>query len=202
MIIDPVVCRGRAVADIADAACKGGATIIQLRNKHDDILCVKEQALSIQKVLEGSDVPFIINDYVDLVKELDLDGVHIGQEDGSPEDARRIIGGDKVLGLTAFSKAHYDAIDPSNVDYVGTGPFYATKTKPNKAVLGLQGFTDLMKYAPVPVVGIGGITPTNSAAVIEAGAQGVAMMRAVSEADDPTAATRLFVDVVQGVSND
>ena len=179
--------------DVVSMAVKGRATIVQLRNKSGERDVIKAQACAIQKVLQGTNIPFILNDHVELAAEIGADGVHIGQDDISVQSARAIIGKDKILGLTAFTAAHFTALDPAIVDYAGTGPFYATKTKPDKPVLGADGFSVLVKQSPVPVVGIGGITPENQYAVLAAGAKGVAMMRSISEADDPRAATQAFI---------
>ncbi|MBI1301742.1 MAG: thiamine phosphate synthase [Alphaproteobacteria bacterium] len=196
-IADPHVCGDRPVEDVVKAAVEGGATMVQLRNKEDDLDIIEKQALNIKKVLSGTNIPFLINDYVDLANELDLDGVHIGQGDMEPEQARRIIGKDKILGLTAYTEKHFEKIDPKIVDYAGTGPFYATLTKPGKAVLGPEKFSDLIECTTVPVVGIGGITPENADKVIECGAHGVAMMRSVSESDNPASVVREFVRVIR-----
>ena len=197
-IADSSVCAGRPVEDVVAAAVKGGATMVQLRNKICTRDIVANEARRVQGVLADSDVPFIINDHVELAAEIGADGVHIGQEDMSAKEARNIIGTDTILGLTAFTRTHYDAFDHEIIDYVGTGPFHATLTKPDKPVLGADGFAQLAKSSPVPVVGIGGITPDNAGDVIAAGAQGVAMMRAVSEAADPEIAARYFVKAVEG----
>lgn len=197
VIIDPATCNNRQVEDVARQACAGGATMMQLRNKSDDLNVVEQQATAIQRVLDGSDISFILNDHVELAAKINADGVHIGQEDMSAREARAMIGADKILGLTAFAEEHYAAIDKSIVDYVGTGPFYPTLTKPDKAVLGAEKFKDLITKAPLPVVGIGGITPQNAPAVIDAGADGVAMMRAVTAAEDIKQATRDFVHAVE-----
>lgn len=202
VIIDPSVCNGRSVEDVAVAAMRGGATMIQLRNKADSMAVVKGQALAIQQALADSSVPFIMNDHVELATEVNADGVHIGQDDMSAAQAREIIGTDKILGLTAFTRAHYDDIDPSIVDYVGTGPFYPTLTKPDKEVLGAERFALLAIDSPVPVVGIGGITPDNADCVIKAGANGVAMMRAVTAADNVEHAVRDFVAAVEGARHE
>lgn len=197
VIIDPATCNNRQVEEVARRARAGGATMMQLRNKSDDLNVVEQQATAIQRVLDGSDISFILNDHVELAAKINADGVHIGQEDMSAREARNIIGADKILGLTAFTDEHYAAIDDNVVDYVGTGPFYPTLTKPDKAVLGAEKFKDLITKAPVPVVGIGGITPQNAPAVIDAGADGVAMMRAVTASEDITQATRAFVRAVE-----
>ncbi len=196
-IADPSVCRDRPIEQVVFDAVQGGATLIQLRNKSGNLKEIENQALKIKKVLSDTNVPFIINDYVDIAVSIDADGVHIGQGDLSPEAARGKIGAGKILGLTAYTRDHYAAIDTKIVDYVGTGPVYPTKTKPDKPVLGLDGFAELIKYAPVPIVGIGGITGRNANSVIKAGANGVAMMRGISEADDVKAAAREFVKEVR-----
>ncbi len=197
-IADPHCCGGRAIEDVVLAAIRGGATMIQLRNKVDTPKIVKAQASSLKSLLGNLSVPFILNDYVDLAAEIGADGVHIGQDDMSAQEARKIIGNDRILGVTAFTADHYAAIQPEITDYVGTGPFFATQTKPDKPVLGADGFRKLASLAPVPVVGIGGITPDNAAQVIKCGANGVAMMRAISEADDPKIAASRFVLAVKG----
>lgn len=184
-VADPSVCGGRPVEHVVAEAIKGGVTMVQLRNKIDPIEIVEEQANLIQNITAEAGIPFLINDYVELAAKIQADGVHIGQDDMSAYEARKIIGDSAILGVTAFTRTHYDALDPVVVDYVGTGPFYTTKTKPDKDVLGQDGFAALVAFAPVPVVGIGGITQDNAAEVIRAGAQGVAMMRSISEAEDP-----------------
>lgn len=197
LVADPSVCGGRAVEDIVALAVRGGVTMVQLRNKIDPLDVVEEQARAVQDVLKGTGVPFILNDHVELAAKINADGVHIGQEDMGALHARAMIGDNKILGLTAFSRAHYDGVDPRIIDYVGTGPFFATQTKPDKPVLGAEGFAEIIKYAPVPVVGIGGITPENAGQVIRCGARGVAMMRSVSAAQDVEGAACQFVKIIR-----
>lgn len=196
-VLDPAVCGGCAIEDVAEQAIKGGITMLQLRNKCDAPDIVLSQAQSLKAILADSSIPFIMNDHVEIAAKVQADGVHIGQGDMSAMRAREIIGDDVILGLTAYSHDHYDAINPKIIDYVGTGPYFPTLTKPDKAVLGADGFAELVKDSPVPVVGIGGITPENAGQVIKGGAQGVAMMRAISESDNPVAAARRFVCAVQ-----
>ncbi len=192
-IADPSACGGRAIEAILRAAIKGGASMVQLRNKSRDLAVIESQAIVIQEILAESAIPFIINDHAELAAKIGADGVHIGQEDMSAARARDILGGEAILGVTAFTKEHFADIDSSIVDYVGTGPCYPTLTKPDKEVLGIKRFAELAKDSPVPVVGIGGITPENAGKIIKAGASGVAMMRSISMADDPEIAARAFL---------
>ena len=190
-IIDPECCAGRDMAGIVDAAIQGGVTMVQYRDKHNAPDIVKNHAACLKESIAGR-VPFIINDYVDIAVQIDADGVHIGQGDMDPVQARDLIGSDKILGLTAFTPYHIRAVDPDIIDYIGTGPVYPTQTDKGKPVLGAERFGKLVELSPVPVVGIGGITAGTASAVIRAGANGVAVMRCIGQSDDPLAAARQF----------
>jgi thiamine-phosphate pyrophosphorylase len=200
VIIDPSICGDEQVSEVTRAVLDGGATFVQLRNKKDFDDVVEKQAHRIMDILADSaysNVTFVIDDRTELAARLNVDGVHIGQDDIDYKQARKLIGEDKILGLTAFTYEHYAAVDTSQVDYLGTGPVFPTLTKPDKAVLGLDGFASLAKKAPILVVGLGGITPENAGAVIKAGADGVAMIRAVVGVEDPKKATQEFTRVVK-----
>ncbi len=191
-ILDPSVCAGRDPSCVAQAAIRGGVTMLQLRDKSGDEGAVVALVEKLLPLTMQANIPLLVNDYAKLSRDSGADGVHLGQDDMSPEEAREILGPDKIIGVTAFEEAHFRALDPAIVDYAGTGPFYPTQTDKGKLVLGAAEFGRLRALSPVPVVGIGGITPDNAAAVIEAGADGVAMMRAISEAPDPEAMARAF----------
>ena len=164
--------------------------MIQLRDKSD-------QVLAHARALKGLNlpVPLLINDHVDVAKDVDADGVHLGQGDMDVAKARRLLGPDKIIGLTAYNEAQIEGVDPAIVDYIGTGPVYATKTDKGKPVLGAQPFGKLAALSRVPVVGIGGVAPENALPVLHAGAAGVAMMRSISEAEDVGAAARAFTEI-------
>lgn len=178
------------------AAVRGGAAMVQYRNKSDDRRMIAAQAAMLCEILAGTNVPFLINDYVDIALAVGADGVHLGQGDASPKEARALLGENAIIGQTAFTQEHIKAVDPAVVDYIGTGPFYPTQTDKGKPVLGAEKFRALAALSPVPVVGIGGITPENAKDVLEAGAAGVAMMRSISEAQDVEAAARAFKELV------
>lgn len=193
-IADPSLCGGRDVVDVVMQAVAGGATMVQLRNKSGNMAEFLAQGAVLAEVLKVRGVPFLINDDIEVAFAVEADGVHLGQGDAHPSLARARLGEKAIIGQTAFTPEHIAALDPC-VDYIGTGPFYATKTDKGKPVLGAEKFAALVKLSPVLVVGIGGITPDNAAAVLAAGANGVAMMRSVSEADDPKAAVERFVKI-------
>lgn len=196
-IADPAVCAGRDVLDIVRQAAAGGATMVQLRNKTCDARTILAQAKNLKEILRPFNIPLIINDRADIALAADADGVHLGQGDLPPEAARALLGPGKIIGITAFEAAHFKAIDLACVDYAGTGPFYPTRTKPDKAVLGPQRFKALAALSPVPVVAIGGITPENAADALACGAAGVAMMRSISEAANPREAAEAFSKVLK-----
>lgn len=191
-VADPACCGGRAIEDVVMAAVKGGVSVVQYRNKSGDMREIAAQAALLCEMLSGTNVPFLINDYVDIALAVGADGVHLGQGDARPDEARAILGRNVIIGQTAFTAEHIGAVDPAVVDYIGTGPFYPTQTDKGKPVMGAEKFRALAAFSPVPVVGIGGITPENALDVLEAGAAGVAMMRSISEAQDVEAAARAF----------
>ena len=191
-VLDPSLCAERDPFDVARAALKGGVSMLQFRDKSGDIVETPALAKKLFSLTRGIGVPFIVNDDVEMARMIGADGVHLGQEDMKPEQARDILGPQAIIGVTAFEAKQIEAIDPDIVDYIGVGPFYETKTDKGKPVLGAEKFAALVKISPVPMVGIGGITPKNSGAVIKAGADGVAMMRSISEAENPEQAARNF----------
>ncbi len=195
-VLDPACCKGRDVADVALSAVRGRVTMIQLRYKSGNMLEFLAQAGLLCELLKPYGIPFLINDNVDVAFAVGADGVHLGQTDTPPLEARKRLGPSAIIGQTAFTANHMRAVDPAVVDYVGTGPFFPTLTDKGKPVLGPLAFKALVALSPVPVVGIGGITPDNMAHVIACGASGVAMMRSISEAEDPEAATQAFVSRV------
>lgn len=191
-VLDPTACAGRDPVDVARSAIAGGVTMLQLRVKTDDHDYMLGLAQQILPLTRAAGIPLLINDYVDIALKCGADGVHLGQGDMPAETARKFVGEGAIIGVTAFEPSHFQSINPEIVDYAGTGPFYPTETKKGKPVLGAKEFAALVKISPVPVVGIGGITPDNFKPVLEAGADGVAMMRSVSEAADPQGAARSF----------
>lgn len=176
-------------------AVRGGATMVQLRDKSGDLDAIEAYGRELLEVLKPHSVPLLINDHVEIAARINAQGAHIGQGDIDPAHAREIIGADAILGLTAFNADHFAALDAVLVDYVGTGPVYPTKTDKGKPVIGPEGLARMVGLSSVPMVGIGGITPENARDVFDAGVQGVAMMRAISGANNPEAAARAFADI-------
>ena len=196
-IVDPSLCGGRDIAEVVALAVKGGATMIQLRNKTADADEIAAQGRALLNVLRPGPVPLLINDYPDVAADIGADGVHIGQGDVAPEEARAILGPDAIVGLTAFTEGHFSALDPEIIDYVGTGPVYPTLTDKGKSVMGINNLANFVQLSPVPVVGIGGITSETADDVFQTGAVGVAMIRAISGAEHPDIAAHDFVQIAR-----
>ncbi len=191
-VADSSLCDGRDIRDVVRAAAQGGVTMVQLRDKKGDAAAFLQTAKDLLAILKPFNIPLLINDRPDIALAANADGVHLGQGDMKPAEARKLLGPNAIIGLTAFADEHFKNLDSAVVDYAGTGPFYPTQTDKGKPVLGPGEFARLVKLSPVPVVGIGGITPDNAAPVLRAGAAGVAMMRSVSEAARPEEVVKDF----------
>jgi thiamine-phosphate pyrophosphorylase len=204
-IVDPERAGGYAIADLAARCARGGATLVQLRNKHSETRALIEEARAIKQALAPFAVPFVVNDRVDVAMASGADGVHLGQDDMAVEDARRLLGPNAIIGLSIKSVAEAEAARLDLVDYVGSGGVYATSSKQQKnAPIGPAGLARvvaaLRRRAPVlPVCGIAGIDASNAAEVIAAGADGVAVISALSLVPSPETAARQLRDIVDGV---
>lgn len=174
--------------DQVRAALQGGASFVQYRNKAFQ-LSAYEELRRIRDVCRINGVPFVINDDVLLAKAIDADGVHLGQEDGNPREARTILGPAALIGVSLSTLDELGRTDLVPCDYVGCGPVFATGTKADaKPVRGIAGLQKIVTQAPLPVVAIGGITAARVGDCLRAGAAGVAVISAVSRATDPIAA--------------
>ncbi|MFH0346427.1 thiamine phosphate synthase [Bacillus vallismortis] len=186
---------------VVQKALKGGATLYQFREKGGDALTGEariEFAKNVQEACHEAGVPFIVNDDVELALKLKADGVHIGQEDASAKEVRSAIG-DMILGVSAHTMSEVKQAEEDGADYIGLGPIYPTETKKDtKAVQGVSLIEAVRRQGiGIPIVGIGGITIENAAPVIQAGADGVSMISAISQTDDPEGAARKFYEDIQ-----
>ena len=199
-ILDPERARGRDLAALARAAVGGGCTLLQYRDKHAPTRTLVERARAIKAALAGTGVPLLVNDRVDVALAAQADGVHVGQDDMHPDDARRLLGPAAIVGLTLKTEGQADALAGLAVDYGCIGGVFATTSKDNPAPpVGLDGFARIAaraRRAGCPVGAIAGIDETNAAGVIGAGADGVAVISAIFSAQDPEAAARRLRAVV------
>ena len=204
-ILDPSRCQGRPLDRLAEEAADGGVTVFQLRNKSGSTRDMVKQARAILEVTRPRGIPLLINDRVDVALAAGADGVHVGNDDMAPEDARKLLGDDAILGLTIHSKEEAQADDVGLADYFGVGGVFATASKNNpNPPIGADGLDVIRRVlgrhaAGRPVVGIAGITAQNAASVIEAGADGVAVISDLFMRADVTSAARQLTSAVRGV---
>ena len=204
-IVDPERAGGHDLVALARLLAEGGATLVQLRDKTSDTRRMIEKARAIKAALAPLNVPFVINDRVDVALAARADGVHVGPDDMAPADARALLGPEAIIGVSIKNTAAAEAAPVGVFDYAGVGGVYATLSKQqDNPPIGPEGLARiaavLRRRAPnVPVVGIAGIDAGNAAAVIAAGADGVAVISALSFAPDPAAAARALRAVVDGM---
>lgn len=164
---------------VARAAVAGGATVVQLRLKGLSTDELVERGRPFAALCRECGVTFVVNDDVDAAIALAADGVHLGREDEGLEAARKA---GLLVGLSAQTLAEALAVDRENTGYIGAGPVWATPTKTNAAPLGIAGLREVCDAVAAPVVGIGGVDASNARSCLEAGAAGVAVVRAAADA--------------------
>lgn len=201
-IIDPERAGGHDLLDLTRAVATGGATLVQLRDKKSDTRAMVEEARAIKAALAPFNVVFVVNDRVDVALASAAHGVHIGPDDMAPEDARRLLGPDAIIGLSVKTVAAANATPVNLIDYAGVGGVYATLSKEQKSPpIGTDGFARVAgvlrrRASNLPIVGIAGIDAGNAAMVIAAGADGVAVISALSDSRNPAAAARTLREIV------
>jgi len=183
------------LADVIEA----GVGMVQLRDKSLSDKELIAAARIFAQACRDNGALFIVNDRVDVALLCGADGVHLGQDDAPPDDVRHIAGKDFIIGLSTHTPEQVDAANKTSADYIGVGPIHETPTKPGRPAVGL----DLVRYAAraaqKPFFAIGGIDAANAAEVIDAGAQSISVLRAISNAADPVAATREIVNAMTRV---
>ena len=178
-------------AELAAMAIDGGADTIQFRDKGNDIRHVLRQADETARVCRERGAPLIVDDRIDVLLAVDAAGVHLGQRDMPVDVARRILGARRIIGASATTVDEALWQEDAGADYIGFGPVFPTSSKANPAsVKGLSGLRAVCSAVAIPVIAIAGITADRIVSIMEAGAHGVAVMTAISRADDPAEAAR------------
>jgi thiamine-phosphate pyrophosphorylase len=172
------------------AALRGGVDIVQLRIKEGEEGEIVAAGRRFAEVCEAHGTLLILNDRPDLVAAVGADGVHVGQDDTPVGRAREIVGAQRLIGLSTHSPAQVDAAADLDVDYIGVGPVHETPTKPGRPAVGLDLVRYAAAHAPAPFFAIGGIDAGNAVDVAGAGARRIAVVRALTQADDPEQAAR------------
>lgn len=191
VITDSRLFQGRSHIEIARAAIAGGATAIQFREKGMSTRQMIDIAREIRALTLGAGVTYIVNDRVDVALDVDADGVHVGQDDMPAPLARRLIGKERILGVSASNLEEALKAEREGADYIGVGSIYSTASKPDAGLpVGLGVLAEIARRVSIPVIAIGGIKEENVGEVIKGGARGVAVISAVVLAPDMEEATR------------
>lgn len=196
MILDTEFSGNRNIIKIAHQIIRGGADVIQLRDKKSSAKEIIKMGKVIRKLTKKANVVFIINDRVDVVKACNADGVHLGQDDLPIKVARSILGEDKIIGVSAHNISQAIKAEKEGADYIGIGPIFPTEIKPHLPVVGVGFIKKIKKIIKVPFVTIGGISQENIRNVLRAGAERVAVCRAIVCASDSYLATRCFHSIL------
>lgn len=181
---------GQSLVQQVEGVLKGGATMVQLREKHlsQEQFCA--EALEIKDLCLRYGVPFLINDNVDLALEVDADGVHLGQDDMDASQARQRLGPDKIIGVSAHNVSEALLAQAAGADYLGSGAVFPTGTKGNVTALPYKTLQEICRAVSIPVVAIGGIGPDNISLLKGSGIRGAAVVSALFSQPDPERAAR------------
>jgi thiamine-phosphate pyrophosphorylase len=181
---------GRDPEELLRPALRGGVDIVQLRDKEASDPDIVDAGHVFRRLCDAYDALFLVNDSPELAIACGADGVHLGQDDADPREVRRLIGRDALIGLSTHSREQVAAAQ--GVDYIAVGPVHATPTKPEYPAVGLELVRYAAAHARVPFFAIGGIDSANVESVAEAGAERVAVVRAIGDAPEPGEAARML----------
>lgn len=186
-VTDHRIVNDKLFLKILEETIKGGATVIQLREKKLDTLPFIDRALKVKKICHKYKIPFIINDRLDIVLAVNADGIHIGQKDIPYSIARKILGKNKIIGLSVSTLDQLDISNQLDIDYIGLSPIFPTKTKSKNlnSPLGINGLINFKKKSNKKVVSIGGIDENNIRDIIINGSDGAALISAISKSLNP-----------------
>ena len=183
---------------VLEKSLQGGASLIQLREKSLNTKSFYERALKTKAICDSYEIPLIINDRLDIALATDAAGLHIGQKDLPIKVARKLLGGNKIIGLSISNKHQAIESNSLEVDYIGLSPVFSTntKTKDLDRPLGLEGIKAISQLSNKPIVSIGGIDKTNAANIMQYGSNGIAVVSAISKAANPKLATEQLKTIV------
>ncbi len=198
VLTDRALARGRSTAEVVTAALAGGATVVQLRDKERTGAALVRVGHHLRALTRAHGGLLIVNDRVDVALAIDADGAHVGQDDLPAREARRLLGPDRLLGVSARTVEEAVRAAGEGANYIGFGPVFPTATKGDAGPpRGLEDLRRACRAVTVPIVAIGGITSDNVGDVLVAGAAGVAVIAAVVTAPDMAAATRTLREAIR-----
>lgn len=175
--------------NIIEESLKGGVSVVQLREKKAETLDFYNLALKVKEITQKYNVPLIINDRIDIALAIDADGVHVGQSDMPAKTARSMIGEDKILGVSAANIKEAKKAQRDSADYIGVGAVYPTNTKDDATSVPKKELKEIVKSVDIPVVAIGGITQENAHELNDCRIDGLSVVSAIMEAENPKIAS-------------
>ena len=181
-----------------EEAIKGGVTVVQIREKTAETLDFYNLALKVKEITSKYNVPLIINDRVDVALAIDADGVHVGQSDMPCDVTRKLIGENKILGVSAATVEEAQKAQKDGADYIGTGAVFPTATKGDAPSITKQDLKDVVESIEIPVVAIGGITLENASQLIDTGIAGLSVVSAIMSAENPKKASQDLLNIFNG----
>lgn len=190
----------RTLADQVEESLKGGATFIQLREKNLDFDSFVKEARAIKKLTDAYNIPFVINDAVDVALAVDADGVHVGQDDLDAGELRKLLG-DKIIGVSADTVELALKAEADGADYIGVGAIYATATKTDAEVVTFETITAICQAVTIPVVAIGGLNESNILSLTGTGVDGVALVSAIFSKKDIISATQALRSLSEAMTS-
>ena len=190
--------KGKDLVWIVEEAVKGGATVVQLRAKSISTREFLDISMKIHSFLKKKRVPLIINDRIDIALALDADGVHLGQKDMPLQIARKILGKEKIIGISVNNIEEAMEAENNGADYLGVGPVFPTTTKPDiRAPLGIEGLRKIREKIKIPIIAIGGINKSNVHEVYSTGVDGIAVVSAIILSPDPCQAAEKLIEEIK-----
>ena len=198
LVTDNSYLKGRALTDIVREAIAGGVTMVQLREKEASSIEFYKKALAIKEITKAANIPLIINDRVDIALAVDADGLHIGQSDLPYAVVRKMLGYDKIIGLSVETIEQAKEANNLDVDYIGISPIFSTPSKTNTyASFGIEGIKKIASFTKHPAVAIGGINLSNAKEIMKAGANGIAVISAIIGDENPKEASKLLMNQIK-----
>lgn len=190
---------GETLYEQIEKAIKGGVTFVQLREKSLDVESFLNEALEIQKLCRKYNIPFIINDNVEIARKINADGVHVGQSDMKAGNVREIIGENKILGVSAQTVEQALLAEKEGADYLGVGAVFPTGSKPDADDVSFETLKEICSAVSIPVVAIGGIGAGNVLKLKNSGISGIAVISAIFSAGDIESETKNLKELTEKV---
>lgn len=199
LVTEEKLSAGRKTIQIVRDALAGGVEVVQLRDKALPVIERYQVGKEIRRITLEYNVDFIVDDRIDLALALEADGVHLGQEDLPLEVARKILGPEKIIGISVSNIQEAKTAEEGGADYLGVGSIYPTESKKveeDHRSIGAEGVATIKKACSLPIVAIGGLKPENSRAIIQAGADAIAVITALTQATEIVQETKRFKEII------